>query len=58
MGSAPKGTASEYNSRVWLEAIAQVPDVLLPEFMERDEEIVSAAGSERGKGLGNMCLGL
>lgn len=36
------------NSRVWLEAVAQVPDVLLPEFVQREEEAVPVARREKG----------
>lgn len=38
------------NSRVWPEAIAQVPDVLLPELVQGEKEVVSA-GSQGGSVL-------
>lgn len=45
------------HSRVWLETIAQVPDVLLPELMQRKKQLVSVAKSERGKKLGSRAWG-
>ena len=49
LGIYSHGRLQKYNSRVWLEPITQVMDVLFPEFMEREEEIVSVIKSETGR---------